>query len=86
MDLQNSRVLDPGCPNCLDSHTPLHYDSRKDNGMKLDKESLTGLICKHCDFYKESDKDLECGAYKILKRLLEKKILTPEEISDALGE
>ena len=56
------------------------------NAMKLDKESLTNLICKHCDFYKESEKDLECGAYKILKRLLEKKILTPEEISDALRE
>lgn len=54
--------------------------------MTLDKESLTDLICKHCDFYKESEKDLECGAYKILKRLLEKKILTPEEISDALRE
>jgi hypothetical protein len=54
--------------------------------MKLDKDLLTDLICKHCDFYKESEKDLECGAYKILKRLLEKKILTPEEISNALRE
>ncbi len=58
----------------------------KGNPMKLDKESLTELICKHCDFYKESEKDLECGAYKILKRLLENKVLTPEEISDALRE
>jgi len=54
--------------------------------MKLDKESLIDLICKHCNFYKESEKDLECGAYKILKQLLEKKIITPEEISDALRE
>jgi hypothetical protein len=54
--------------------------------MKLDKDSLIDLICKHCDFYKESDKDLECGAYKILKGLLEKNIITPEEISDALRE
>jgi hypothetical protein len=54
--------------------------------MTLDKETLIDLICKHCDFYKESEKDLECGAYKILKRLLEKKIITPEEISDALRE
>jgi hypothetical protein len=58
----------------------------KGNPMKLDKESLIDLICKHCDFYKESEKDLECGAYRILKRLLEKKIITPEEISDALRE
>ena len=54
--------------------------------MKLDKESLIDLICKHCDFYKESEKDLECGAYKILKGLLEKRIITPEEIINALGE
>jgi hypothetical protein len=38
--------------------------------MALDKESLITLICKHCEFYKESDKDLECGAYKILKNLM----------------
>jgi hypothetical protein len=54
--------------------------------MRLDKDSLIDLICKHCDFYKESDKDLECGAYKILKGLLEKNIITPEGISDALRE
>jgi hypothetical protein len=52
----------------------------------LGKESLINLICKNCDFYKESDKDLECGAFKILKRLLEKKTITPEEINDALRE
>ena len=50
----------------------------------IDKESLTHLICKHCEFYKESDKDLECGAFKILKRLLEKGVVTPEEINDVL--
>ena len=54
--------------------------------MKLDKESLIDLICKHCDFYKESEKDLECGAYKILKKLLEKGAITPEEMTDALRE
>jgi hypothetical protein len=51
--------------------------------MKLDKESLIGLICKHCEFYKDSEKDLECGAFKILKRLLEKDVITPEEIINA---
>ncbi len=54
--------------------------------MEFDKESLVDLICKHCDFYKESEKDLECGAYKILKRLLERERITPREISDALRE
>jgi len=27
--------------------------------LVLDKESLTDLVCKHCEFYKESDKGLE---------------------------
>lgn len=54
------------------------------NLMNLDKESLIDLICKHCEFYKESEKDLECGAFKILKGLLEKDVITPEEIMDAL--
>lgn len=48
--------------------------------MNLSKDELTELICKRCDFYKESEKDLECGAYKILKGLLEKGLVTPEEI------
>jgi hypothetical protein len=52
--------------------------------MVLAKEDLIDLICKRCDFYKESDKDLECGAYKILKRLLEKGIVTPQQINDAI--
>ncbi|HSB04955.1 MAG TPA: hypothetical protein VLK23_07125 [Thermodesulfobacteriota bacterium] len=52
--------------------------------MALDKESLINLICKHCEFYKESDKDLECGAYKILKGLLERGAITPAEIEDVL--
>jgi hypothetical protein len=52
--------------------------------MALDKESLIDLICKQCDFFKESDKDLECGAYKILKGLLEKGAITPDEIEDVL--
>ncbi|NWF94001.1 MAG: hypothetical protein HXY46_13940 [Syntrophaceae bacterium] len=52
--------------------------------MALDKESLIDLICRRCEFYKESDKDLECGAFKILKGLLEKGKVTPEEIEDVL--
>ncbi len=51
-----------------------------------DKESLIDLICRHCEFYKDSDKELECGAFKILKGLLEKGVITPEEIIDVLRE
>jgi hypothetical protein len=52
----------------------------------MDRESLIDLICKQCEFYKDSDKDLECGAFKILKGLLEKGVITPEEIRDVLRE
>jgi len=55
-----------------------------ENRLDLDKNFLIDLICKHCDFYKESEKDLECGAFKILKRLLEKGVITPEEIRNVL--
>ena len=48
--------------------------------MNLDKESLINLICKHCEFYKESGKDLECGGFKILRGLLEKGVITPEQM------
>lgn len=58
----------------------------KGTPMILEKQSLINLICKHCEFYKDSDKELECGAFKILKGLLKKGVVTPEEIEDALRE
>ena len=56
----------------------------KKPSMILEKKSLVALICRHCQFFKDSDKDLECGAFKILKGLLEKRIITPEGIMDVL--
>jgi len=56
----------------------------KKPSMILERKSLVALICRHCQFFKDSDKDLECGAFKILKGLLEKRIITPEEIMDVL--
>jgi hypothetical protein len=53
-------------------------------GPYLEKKSLVALICRHCQFFKDSDKDLECGAFKILKGLLEKGVITPEEITDVI--
>lgn len=52
--------------------------------MVLEKDYLIDLICKHCEFYKESEKELERGAFKILRELLEKGVITPEEIKDVL--
>jgi hypothetical protein len=48
------------------------------------KDGAIELFCSDCDFYKESDKDLECGAFKLLRRLVEKNILTVKQISDAI--
>jgi hypothetical protein len=50
------------------------------------KDELVALICSSCDFYKESEKDLECGAYKILARLLAAGVLTPRQVRDALAD
>lgn len=45
---------------------------------------LIELVCSHCEFYKEEEVKLECAAYKILRNLLQKGIITPREVSDAV--
>ncbi len=48
------------------------------------KDGAVHLFCADCDFYKGSDKDLECGAFKLLRRLVEKGVVTPKNIEDAI--
>ena len=67
----------------LDSDSDLVILTLRKGRHMLDKDDLVDLICKCCDFYKDSDKDLECGAYKILQNLLEKGVITPKDIQDA---
>ena len=55
-----------------------------DPGLIHTKEGAVLLFCADCEFYKDSDKDLECGAFKLLNRLIEKNILTVEDIADAV--
>ncbi|MBI5696539.1 MAG: hypothetical protein HZC51_12545 [Nitrospirae bacterium] len=55
-----------------------------DPGLIHTKDGAVELLCADCDFYKDSDKDLECGAFKLLRRLLDKKALTLRQISDAV--
>ena len=43
------------------------------------------LICTHCEFYKDDDVELECAAFKVLKTMLQKGIITQEEVKDAFG-
>ncbi len=48
-----------------------------------DRKYLVSLICTKCEFYKEDEEDLECGAFKILKNLLQEGLVTPQEILNA---
>ncbi len=47
------------------------------------KDNYVNLICTHCEFFKEDDRELECAAFKIVKKLLEKGRITKEEVEDA---
>ncbi len=40
-------------------------------------------ICTKCDFFDGTDDDLECAAYKILKGLVDKKVITIADIDNA---
>ncbi len=49
------------------------------------QEGLTKFACCDCDFYKEGeDEHLACGAYLLIKLLLDKKVVTVEKIIDAI--
>jgi len=62
-------------------------DKFKSNpGLAHTKEGAVELFCADCDFYKESDKDLECGAFKLLRLLIGKKVITLKQIEDAISE
>jgi len=49
------------------------------------QEGLTSFACADCDFYKEGeDEHLACGAYLLIEFLLDKKLITAEQIIDAI--
>lgn len=50
------------------------------------KDGLIELVCRDCDFWKEDDRDYECGAFKLLRLLLEKDMITVEEIVHSVSE
>jgi hypothetical protein len=50
------------------------------------QEGMTKFACSDCDFYHEGeDEHLACGAYNLLELLLEKKLVSAEQIIDAIG-
>jgi hypothetical protein len=49
--------------------------------MPLAAEQAVELLCSDCPFYHpDREEQLECGSFLILKRLLERGVLTPAQI------
>ena len=49
-----------------------------------DDRKLVEFICHDCDFFKPDEEILECFAFKIVKNLLRKGVVSPQEVMDAL--
>ncbi len=45
-----------------------------------EKNPCVAMICTRCQFFKEDDLELECAAFKILKNMIKKGKITPEDI------
>lgn len=50
------------------------------------KDGLIDLVCRDCEFWKEDERDYECGALALLRVLLQKNVLSVEEIIRAVSE
>ncbi len=50
------------------------------------KEGLIDLMCRDCEFWKEDERNYECGAFKLLRLLLEKDVISIEKIVRAVSE
>ncbi len=56
-----------------------------DPNATLSDPDLVRLICSDCPFYKEGeDEALECGAFKLLRHLLQRKVVTVSAIIAAV--
>ncbi len=56
-----------------------------DPGYLKTQEGFTKFICGDCEFYKEGeDEEIACSGYSLIKLLLDKKVLTVENIIDAI--
>jgi hypothetical protein len=50
----------------------------------LTAEQTVELLCSDCPFYHpDRDEELECGSFRILRRLLGQGVITPQQIVDA---
>ena len=56
-----------------------------DPGAALADADIVRIACSDCPFYKEGeDEELECGAFRLLRHLLRRKVLTVQAILDAV--
>lgn len=58
----------------------------KNREFCLSSDGKRDLICRSCDFWKEDERDYQCAGYAILCLLLDKGMITPEQIVDAVKE
>ena len=56
-----------------------------DPAAGLADADIVRIACSDCPFYKEGeDEELECGAFRLLRHLLRRKVLTVRAILDAV--
>jgi hypothetical protein len=56
--------------------------SRRD----LSLDELRELLCRDCDFFHDDhEDDLECSCFRMLRVIMERGVLSPQELAEALG-
>ena len=50
------------------------------------KEGSIDLVCRDCEFWKEDERDYTCGARALLDLLIQKNVISIEEIIRAVTE
>jgi hypothetical protein len=63
-----------------------HEIIRKEEDISPLNRELINRVCKKCNFYAHDqeywEKEYECGAYKFIRKLVEEKTITLDEIED----
>ncbi len=57
----------------------------REPGAELTDGDVVRIACSDCPFFKEGeDEELECGAFRLLRLLLRRRVLTVGQILDAV--
>jgi len=58
----------------------------REPGAEIGDADIVRIACSDCPFYKEGeDEELECGAFRLLRHLLRRRVLTVRQILEAVG-